>query len=671
MARPDFSIRLGLVGHAQVIQGVESLLNVMKQIIEAIKTASTEAMNYTRVVTGHTVSVRQADNATQGLIDTVELHRAAAQLEQAQIEVNETQFRAMAVAAAQFAQSTGTDVTEAFQRLTNAVRTASEEGIREYGISLEGLSTRNQRQSHAISELTRRFGEQEVEIRHTAEAISRLENTWGTAWSEMVAAADRNSSAIRRILTRLNREIQEVTNALETQRRAAENMARMGDVERQQEIRQELAELGVTPHGEIPTADLQRTVGAFLSRAYHRAGRTVGATGRGDFMTVLEENFSALTGGYSPAEIAQIRRLTAELDRRVRHETAGIQAGVDPVRSAGTPRVRSADDSARREAEQAERARVEALDAGQLAERRRINEQNELRLESERQTREARERAAAAGQRARDERQRQEEQEERERERRLQEALTAKEQFESAVQEVEQQTLEERQRINERAEETREDEMAQAQRVADFRVASALKADQEMVESRRWATEQFLAMGEKEREDREKTIEDLETTGNALNKMGGIMENIGGVVTAVAGENSRATEVMSGVIGAFRIAENVVAAATEVAKAVAAAASQEYGSAALHGIAAALHIAAAAKAAAELGTGGKSTSGASTSAAGAGAGGGSFRPERQRPFDARNNPDRPIVVTINGPVTSRRVNDELDAMANDSDRRAA
>ena len=37
MAAPDFAIRLGLVGTAQVIQGVESVINILNQAVDKVK----------------------------------------------------------------------------------------------------------------------------------------------------------------------------------------------------------------------------------------------------------------------------------------------------------------------------------------------------------------------------------------------------------------------------------------------------------------------------------------------------------------------------------------------------------------------------------------------------------------------------------------------------------
>jgi hypothetical protein len=150
--------------------------------------------------------------------------------------------------------------------------------------------------------------------------------------------------------------------------------------------------------------------------------------------------------------------------------------------------------------------------------------------------------------------------------------------------------------------------------------------------------------------------------------MGGVMDEISGIVEAVAGADSAAVERMKVVRGAFLVAEAVVQAVLETARAVASFAEQDYTGGAMHVIAAALYTAAAIKAGVEMGV--SSKSGSTSASAGSGASGGVHYPERGSPMGPKRPEPTPTIVNINnGNVTSNRVNEDLQNLQADSSRR--
>jgi len=180
-ARADFRLIMGLEGGSQILMGLNQLLEVSKKVVDFVKKTAAEVQVYRRAVEGHAVSVRDADGATAGLIDTIELHRQAARLEAAGIQVTAGEFRSLAVAATDYARRTGNDVTQSFERLTTSVIGAESRGLRQYGVTLQRTGGLSQRQAAIIGQFTERFHDQTIEIQDTQEAISALENAWGTA----------------------------------------------------------------------------------------------------------------------------------------------------------------------------------------------------------------------------------------------------------------------------------------------------------------------------------------------------------------------------------------------------------------------------------------------------------------------------------------------------------
>ena len=605
----DFKITMGLVGAANIATGIQSILNMGKQVIDFVAKQAREVQAYTRVVQGHTVSVAAADAATSGLIDTLQLHRQAARLESAGLRVTSEQYRSIAVAAGQYAQRTGVDMTQAMEQLTSAVISGNERGLRPFNVTLGQGGTVVQRQTRALEGLTARFADQRVEIQNTGDAIYQLQNTWGTAWSEMVATVERSSGPLRTILESVNSWIADIASSLETQRRAAERLSRMGNETRMRDIEQELRGMHVDPNTGQPF-----TGGGALQEARRfidRTGMSIVRTGRalaqGDLITAGRE-----FAGSDELARQRTAALIAEYDRLQHQDIQELADGGPVIRPSAAQRANGSADTGRG----GRGSRRDPLVAI------RANEDSWTQL--------------------------------------FEHARAAQD------------------RINEKTRDSAEDaiviQLDAYRRMYDdmMKMAEEEAEHAEEMNARKAESVELAIKREQEAlEERQATIENMEALGSAIATTSSIFSEMGDIAEMVSGKESAAAEVIKKVKGGLAIAENVVGAATQIAKAVAAAAEQNYGQAVLHGLAAALHIAAAAKAAAELGTGGKS---ASVSKGAASAGSGSRRSMASPEYKGgpRENTQAPQVINIhNSVVTSNRVNEDLRNMERDSSRRAA
>jgi hypothetical protein len=270
--KPDFSITMGLEGVATIATGISSVIQMMGQVLVKVREVADAVDQYGDVLKGHSVSVSEAQGATNDLIDVITMHRQAARLEAAGIELTSNQYRALSVAALEYANRTGTDATEAMERLTSATISASARGLRPFGMALREGGTQAERQQRVLEQLTRTYGQQTYAVNGTADSIDSLANTWQRAWLEMATAMERNAGPISTILQTITRGVSNLANALEAQRRAQDHIARMGTVQRQLEIERELQGLGYA-HGRIqtgPGAAILQGVG------YIRHGGTTG-----------------------------------------------------------------------------------------------------------------------------------------------------------------------------------------------------------------------------------------------------------------------------------------------------------------------------------------------------------------------------------------------------------
>ena len=107
-------------------------------------------------------SVDQASDAIGGLVSNIDLMTSRNQLMQAGIHLSNQAFADVAEVAADFAAATGEETTVAMQRLGDALRTVSAEGLGQFGIVIDSTQTRAQQLNSALQQLSQRAAEMET-----------------------------------------------------------------------------------------------------------------------------------------------------------------------------------------------------------------------------------------------------------------------------------------------------------------------------------------------------------------------------------------------------------------------------------------------------------------------------------------------------------------------------
>lgn len=299
LSRFGSSIQGAFTSFSIITTGINSFLALAGRAWQAFKDIAEAADAYGDVVGGHRVNIESARIATNGLVSAMALHQQAARAEAAGLQLTSEQFRSLSVAAANYANRTGTDIDESFVQLTQSITIATARGLRPYGLELQRGLSRADQQRAILEQLTEQYGNQTTEIEGTADAITSLENAWSRAWGEMVLSIEQGSGPIQQILQTVTGWINEVANALETQRRAAEHLARMGTEQRQRQLQNDLLNAGYNRYGE-------QEPGAFA--AVQRAGIAT-------FMGVTGEEMDAIARQAS----AELGRLEQEAIDNIRH----------------------------------------------------------------------------------------------------------------------------------------------------------------------------------------------------------------------------------------------------------------------------------------------------------------------------------------------------------------
>lgn len=149
------------------------------------------------VMNRFTGNVDEALRRTNGLITRFDAMAASATASQAGLTLSAQAMGDVAVAASEFAASTGGDATEALDKLTRALAQGEEGALREFGISLGNAKTQADRQRVALEQLNRQYGNAESSADTLAGKLQVLENRLADAATDMIRTANETGSLDR------------------------------------------------------------------------------------------------------------------------------------------------------------------------------------------------------------------------------------------------------------------------------------------------------------------------------------------------------------------------------------------------------------------------------------------------------------------------------------------
>jgi hypothetical protein len=197
--------KLGPGGFASLKAGIDMVVSMAKSVIELTEELDRTAQAWNRT---NKQAVMMADSAAAGLIDTNKIVQQYNVLMQAGVKITDEQFRTLAARSVELAQATGQDATQAFERLTNAIRSGSTEAFREYGVNLKQSTKLSDTHKNAIEALTKGHEDLTAEAETSTERITALGNNLGTMATIMWSATGANDTVAF--------ALDEVNEALET-----------------------------------------------------------------------------------------------------------------------------------------------------------------------------------------------------------------------------------------------------------------------------------------------------------------------------------------------------------------------------------------------------------------------------------------------------------------------
>jgi hypothetical protein len=126
--------------------------------------------------------VNYADDAAKGQVSTESLVKQLNMLNQSapKLKLTQEQFGIMSARAAEFAEATGQDATQVFERMTNGIARAESEALKPFGIKLKENIDMTKTQKQAVEALTKGFEDFEYTLKSNGQRINQLSNNWGT-----------------------------------------------------------------------------------------------------------------------------------------------------------------------------------------------------------------------------------------------------------------------------------------------------------------------------------------------------------------------------------------------------------------------------------------------------------------------------------------------------------
>ena len=199
------------VGNA--ITGLNSFISMVGSAISAVEDFAKTNDRFVMSMQRATIDIKEADEATSGLIDTTELYAQQNRLAMAGLRPTSKQYRAIAAAAAEMGKTHG-DATSNFKQLVQAITRGSSTALTRYGIVLKENTDKTITQKEALKALEKKYGDTVVKVETLSESMFVLNNnidtTTGLLWKAITA-----STSMSGLFTDLNEGLADLNRQLE------------------------------------------------------------------------------------------------------------------------------------------------------------------------------------------------------------------------------------------------------------------------------------------------------------------------------------------------------------------------------------------------------------------------------------------------------------------------
>lgn len=178
---------IGVAGTAAATANIDGVIARFDRLRTAAYGAVSASEDYYDVVNRLAVDMRQFNQETKGLIDTMTSVRQANALTAAGVKITGEEMSALGKFASEFAQATGQDVTATFERLTESVIRGTSRGLIPFGIQIAETTDKSKAQAEALALITQKAEGLTVKTDDLNEQVYAFKNTIGTLRDQLAA----------------------------------------------------------------------------------------------------------------------------------------------------------------------------------------------------------------------------------------------------------------------------------------------------------------------------------------------------------------------------------------------------------------------------------------------------------------------------------------------------
>lgn len=215
MAVADVVLRIGSSlgpgGFASLQAGITMVGQFSRVILESVKELD-KFSTIMRNVDMETVNF--ADSMARGQVDTLKLMKQLNAMNIASLKPTKEEFAAISKAATMFAQKTGRDATEVFQKLSDSIIRGTERGLVPFGIQLDETEDKAVAQREALQKVTEMYGSLEVELTTNSQRMYALKNNWDTLIGVIWEAVSQGDGPLGDMLENISDSIGDVSQKL-------------------------------------------------------------------------------------------------------------------------------------------------------------------------------------------------------------------------------------------------------------------------------------------------------------------------------------------------------------------------------------------------------------------------------------------------------------------------
>lgn len=182
-------INIGIGGAAASGAALHAVANKVWGLRKSIVALTESSDRYWEVMDRTTHDMRAFNAQTAGLIDTMASLQTANSLAEAGIKLTDQQMANLGKRAIDFAQRTGRDATETFERMAQAITKGSSRALIQFGVVLADSTDKTETQARAVEALTAGIDDMEIKTVGMKDQLYGFQNTIGSLKDQLTAPA--------------------------------------------------------------------------------------------------------------------------------------------------------------------------------------------------------------------------------------------------------------------------------------------------------------------------------------------------------------------------------------------------------------------------------------------------------------------------------------------------